>query len=518
MPLEKHVPLRKPGFADDLCRIQMHQDVAGVEGSLIPLSTKTHTDTSNASDPSGLADIFQTTLMSNHLPPVEFGQAFEFWPESNFIDRKLLKQKNNKVVNATEGILTSDDEIPAQYQSIFTYESVFPDFHKTPGDSGEEPEAVVGGATYLFLVLLSVFLLLFTFPITSLFCIKRLSKTKRVTIFRLGRKLKLRGPGCVLVLPFVDEYQVIDLDEQTLKIKPISALTSDGGRVEIGCLMVFHIVEAELAVNYWARDPRDLVLKKAQSALLAAVCRINWSDIVSGHALPDIACDVRASVNLCCSPYGIQILEVKLSEATSVQEPSVTSDRAYSIDFQNLGKQIASLSPLLTGGGSAGDSHTASVQFTAVIGQIASLKLSQDNNSYTTTASMPISSVADQASLEKVDEVIEKALSRGRVYLVNEKARAALGGTSLQVFVYTSDIRNKRNYVAAFYVDSDTGKGERGILDFKKPSATIHINEVNLAEILDGRLDLLEALKNSQIRFAGSLLALSKLRFLLQFQ
>ncbi|EUB59348.1 stomatin-related protein [Echinococcus granulosus] len=468
MPLEKHVPPRKPGFTDDLCRIRMHHDVAGVEGGLIPLSTKTHTVTFNASNPNGSADIFQNTLMSNHLPPVEFGQAFEFSPESNFIDRKLLKQKNNKVVNATEGISTSDDDIPAQYQSIFTYESVFQDFHKTPGDSGEEPEVAFGGATYLFLVLLSVFLLLFTFPITSLFCIK--------------------------------------------------ALTADGGRVEIGCLMVFHIVEAELAVNYWARDPRDLVLKKAQSALLAAVCRINWSDIVSGHALPDIACDVRASVNLCCSPYGIQILEVKLSEATSVQEPSVTSDRAYSIDFQNLGKQIASLSPLLTGGGSAGDSHTASVQFTAVISQIASLKLSQGNNSYTTTASMPISSVTDQASLEKVDEVIEQALSRGRVYLVNEKARAALGGTSLQVFVYTSDIRNKRDYAAAFYLDSDTGKGERGVLDFKKPSATIHINEVNLAGILDGRLDLLEALKNSQIRFAGSLLALSRLRFLLQFQ
>lgn len=62
------------------------------------------------------------------------------------------------------------------------------------------------------------------------------------------------------------------------------------------------------------------------------------------------------------------------------------------------------------------------------------------------------------------------------------------------------------------------GKGELGVLDSKKPSATIHINEANLSGTLDGRLDLLEALKKSQIRFAGSLLALSKLRFLLQFQ
>lgn len=57
--------------------------------------------------------------------------------------------------------------------------------------------------------------------------------------------------------------------------------------------MVYHIIEIELAVTYWARDPRNLVLEKAQPALLAAICRMNWSDIVSGHASSDIACDIR---------------------------------------------------------------------------------------------------------------------------------------------------------------------------------------------------------------------------------
>ncbi|VDK44211.1 unnamed protein product [Taenia asiatica] len=500
---------RKSRFTSGLRRIRKHNDEADAEGGLIPLSSKTHAMTLNTCD----------LKVSDPLQPlVDFGNAFEFSPESNFVEFKLPKQKNKSVFAATERIPTSVDDIPAHYQSIFTYESAFHDYPKALDGLEEEPEVAFGGGVYLLLVLLSVFLLLFTFPITALFCIKRLSKTKRVVIFRLGRQLKPRGPGYVLVLPFVDECHVIDLDEQTLEIKPISALTADGGQVEMGCLIVYHIIEVELAVTYWARDPRNLVLQKAQPALSSAICRMNWCDIVSGHALSDIACDIRASVNSCCSSYGIQILEVKLSEAMSLQEPSVTPDQVHSIDFHKIGKQIASLSPLLICGEGVGGSQETSTEFSAIISQIVSLKVPQGNNPCTTAASVSTSSVADHTSSEKISEVIDQALARGLVFLGNEKVRAALGGTSLQVFVYASDIRQASDYVAAFYMDSDTGKGELGVLDFKKPSATIHINEANLSGALNGRLDLLEALKKSQIRFAGSLLALSKLRFLLQFQ
>ncbi|KAL5105514.1 Stomatin-like protein 1 [Taenia crassiceps] len=491
----------KSWFTSGLRHIRRHNENADVEVGLIPLSSKMQTT--------------KLDSLSSPLPSlVDFGNAFEFSPGGSFVDFKS-KQKNKNVGNSTEGISTSDDEIPAHYQSIFTYESAFHDYPKTLDDLDEEPEVTFGGGVYLFLVLLSVFLLLFTFPITALLCIKRLSKTKRVIIFRLGRQLKPRGPGYVLVLPFVDECHVIDLDEQTLEIKPTSASTADGGQVEIGCRIVYHIIEVESAVTYWARDPRNLVLEKAQPALSTAICRMNWSDIVSGHALSDIACDIRASVNSCCSSYGIQILEVKLSEAISVQEPSTTLDKVHSIDFHKLGRQIASLSPLLICGEGVADSKETSVEFSAMIRQIASLKVSQDS---TAAASMSTSGVADTTNPEKVGDVIERALSRGQIFLGNEKVRTALGGTSLQVFVYASDIRHANDNVDAFYMDSDTGKGELGVLDFKKPSATIHISRADLSGTLDGRLDLLEALKRSQIRFAGSLLALSKLRFLLQFQ
>ncbi|VDM18538.1 unnamed protein product [Hydatigera taeniaeformis] len=500
---------------------RLHKVEADAEGVLIPLSPRMNVNTQSASDPIVSNVSLQHSFVSSPLSsPVEFGNAFEFSPESGIVDPKLPKQRSKKALAPTDVVSISDDDIPAQYQSIFTYESAFHDYSKSLTDFDEESKVTLGSGVYLLLVSLSAFLFLFAFPVTAIFCIKRLSKTKRVVVFRLGRRLKPRGPGYVLILPFVDEYHVVDLAEQALEVKPMSASTADGGEVELGCCLVYHIIEVELAVTHWIRDPRHFVLEKAQSALPAATRRMDWHDIISGHALSDIACDVRASVNSCCSSYGIQILEVKLSEVVSVREPSITSDKVHNIDFQKLGKQIASLSPLLLGGEGVRDNQKASMEFTAMISQIASIKIPQVANPPPppTPPPMSTSSVANETSSGKVCDVVEQALLRGQVFLRNERTRAALGGASLQVFVYTSNIQQESDYAAAFYMDSGTGKGERGILDFKQPSATVHINETNLSNTLNGRLDLLEALKRSQIRFAGSLLALSKLRFLLQFQ
>ena len=72
--------------------------------------------------------------------------------------------------------------------------------------------------------------------------------------------------------------------------------TVDKAQVEISCQVIFHIIEIESAITYSARDPHDLIVKRAQLALSHAIGRIQWNDIDTGHALPDIASDVRVGL------------------------------------------------------------------------------------------------------------------------------------------------------------------------------------------------------------------------------
>nr|CDS32192.2 stomatin [Hymenolepis microstoma] len=441
-------------------RVKSKNENTGVGKELTPLTMKPFTFSYEVADPKSLGEKNQHAYVTSPKPSsaFEFGSAFEFSPYSSFDDQKTPKVKKKDEKSVPDDIFAAlNEEIPIHYQSIFTYESIFHD-------------------------------------------------------------------GCTLTLPFVDECHIVDITEQSLTVKPLTATTSDTGEVEVGCQVVFHIVEPEAAVTYWSRDPHNLISKRAETALVSAVARIQWDDIISGHGSADIASDVRASLNAYCSPIGIQILEVKLTSARSIKDPPKISDQVRNIDFRKVGRQIASLSPLFMGGVSDGPvsaTQQASVQFTSLINQIALMK----SQSASTTAPLdplatPDSEVAVTAEVNKVevDQLVERALARSQIFLGNEKARAALGSSSLQVFVYSSDIHQENERMAAFYMDADTGKGEVGTMQTKTPSCTVHMRAAHLAETLEGRFDLLEAMKVSQIHFSGSLLALSKLRYLLQFK
>lgn len=162
--------------------------------------------------------------------------------------------------------------------------------------------------------------------------------------------------------------------------------------------------------------------------------------------------------------------------ATAVKEPPKVSDQVRGINFQQLGKQIASLSPLLMGGvsgaaraddGGPSATQQASAQFTSLINQIAGLKSQTAATAETTTSTNdeeasvgnpPTNGVAATVSQSDVDQLVHRALTRSQVFLNNEKARAALGSASLQVFVYSNDISAEDQRMAAFYMDAGAGK------------------------------------------------------------
>lgn len=112
------------------------------------------------------------------------------------------------------------------------------------------------------------------------------------------------------------------------------------------------------------------------------------------------------------------------------------------------------------GDGPVSATQRASAQFTSLINQIAGTK---SQTSSITTPLDPLTTsagevVAVKVSKIEVDQLVERALARSQIFLNNERARAALGSASLQVFVYSSDIHQENERMAAFYMDSDTGQ------------------------------------------------------------
>lgn len=89
--------------------------------------------------------------------------------------------------------------------------------------------------------------------------IKIVPEYQRLVVFRLGRALGSKGPGIVLLLPFIDRAVRVDLHEQLREVPNQSALTKDN-----------HPVLVDFAWSYKVLDPAESVLQVGNFEAAAA--------------------------------------------------------------------------------------------------------------------------------------------------------------------------------------------------------------------------------------------------------
>ena len=78
--------------------------------------------------------------------------------------------------------------------------------------------------------------------------IKIVREYQRVMVFRLGRALGAKGPGLVLLIPFVDRVVWVDLRELYLEIPHQTAITEDNATISIDFIVFYRVVDAAMSV------------------------------------------------------------------------------------------------------------------------------------------------------------------------------------------------------------------------------------------------------------------------------
>ena len=64
--------------------------------------------------------------------------------------------------------------------------------------------------------------------------VKNLGEFDRLVVFRLGKMIGVKGPGRVIVFPWMDKTKQIDVRATAFAVPPQQFITWDGGIVEIG--------------------------------------------------------------------------------------------------------------------------------------------------------------------------------------------------------------------------------------------------------------------------------------------
>lgn len=78
--------------------------------------------------------------------------------------------------------------------------------------------------------------------------IRVLREYERAVVFRLGRLLRAKGPGLILLIPIIDRMIKVDLRTITMDVPPQEVITRDNVPVKVNAVVYFRVIDSVKAV------------------------------------------------------------------------------------------------------------------------------------------------------------------------------------------------------------------------------------------------------------------------------
>lgn len=110
--------------------------------------------------------------------------------------------------------------------------------------------------------------------------LKILQEYERGTVFRLGRSVGVRGPGLIILVPFLERIVKVDMRTVTMDVQPQDVITKDNVSIKVNAVVYFRIVDAEAAIIQVA-DFYYATSQLAQTTLRSILGQFNLDEILA---------------------------------------------------------------------------------------------------------------------------------------------------------------------------------------------------------------------------------------------
>ena len=163
--------------------------------------------------------------------------------------------------------------------------------------------------TFTLICLIGVVALLLVVFLAS--AIKIVPEYRRIVVFRLGRCIGPKGPGLVLLIPFVDRPVTVDLREQVREIPAHQSITQDNAPLSIDFLWyykVFDPVQSVLQVQNFELAAQGI----ATTTLRSVIGGILLDGVLSEREKINTA--LRARLDEVTERWGVKVTNVEIRE------------------------------------------------------------------------------------------------------------------------------------------------------------------------------------------------------------
>jgi regulator of protease activity HflC (stomatin/prohibitin superfamily) len=143
------------------------------------------------------------------------------------------------------------------------------------------------------------------------YAVRIVPEYQRLVLFRLGRCLGERGPGLVLIWPFIDRAVRVDLREQVREIPAQTSITKDNAPISIDFLWYYKIFE-----------PQQSVLQVGNFELAAqGIATTTLRSVIGGIQLDGVLSEreainnaLRSRLDEVTERWGVKVTNVEIRE------------------------------------------------------------------------------------------------------------------------------------------------------------------------------------------------------------
>merc|ERR1712029_106791 len=186
-------------------------------------------------------------------------------------------------------------------------------------NEGDDEDSALGGCVGTFLWIISMFLIVITFPLSLFVTMKQVKQYERAVILRLG-KLKKGGPfgpGLFFVVPCLDDIITVDLRTVTFDVPPQEILTKDSVTVAVDAVVYFKVFNPMYSVVNVANASQSTRLL-ASTTLRNILGTKNLHDILSDRE--EIARSMLSHLDTATDSWGIRVERVEVKDVRLPQQ------------------------------------------------------------------------------------------------------------------------------------------------------------------------------------------------------
>ena len=139
--------------------------------------------------------------------------------------------------------------------------------------------------------------------------IKVLREYERGVVFLLGRFQKVKGPGLIIIVPFIQQMEKIDLRVMVMDVPSQDVISKDNVSVKVNAVVYFRVIDPEkaiIAVEHYF----DAVSQLAQTTLRSVLGKHQLDEMLSER--DKLNADIQVILDKQTDAWGVKISNVEI--------------------------------------------------------------------------------------------------------------------------------------------------------------------------------------------------------------